>query len=451
MNAFEAKQFNLLQEVIGNMKYMSGLPTSVTDNINSTSFDFASSQRSEHPPVSGSVPLARSSADNISTRFVAEDHAGADWNFNAGGPSMQTSIPVGRRGHPGGRSGRRSPTKQSYRPAGEPSQNGAKESVPPGTSAFDADQWSQKIGSEHFAPNVAASPVRPIRPVKKTRTIHATAGTAGLVEEETPSSGEDHSRSGATSAGPTTGLDSPNAMDIDPPIVEVNEVRPMNGARNIPVEPSRPDWRAGEGIDAQSEPSSAFVGQPPKFPADSSKGSEDQEDLRASFADFNNVAPFAETPTGLGSFSDMKSNLPFDSKPSARAPVRRPRKTGTPVMPKAPTAPRPPLALTVRGAKAWESWPAYVEIFGQYLNDWADYNNKFVDHFAARRSEVEKQRRAGFSWLSVRDDTGIRQYMNWQEEDQVIRSAWDTASKDHDQSIRDFNALREKMKVNMAA
>ncbi|KAG4218211.1 hypothetical protein PC116_g33309, partial [Phytophthora cactorum] len=170
-----------------------------------------------------------------------------------------------------------------------------------------------------------------------------TAGTAGLVDEEESEGWQEVHRSSTGSA--QTNMDTATAMDIDsPPSEKANDtpkVSQMNGARKIPVEPHREEWRAGnvngvrtkstspardgdpaKGSMAQSAPpNTASIPAANPFVAQHG-GSEDTDEFRTTFSDFKKVEPFADpAPRGLGDFGDLKTTLPFQSMPSEQIPL----------------------------------------------------------------------------------------------------------------------------------
>lgn len=314
-----------------------------------------------------------------------------------------------------------------------------------------------------------------------------------------------------------SGFASPVAMDIDsPPAVEpvsfngvgtADAARPVgssgtdtaggaplsspdpqvNGARNIPVEPTRPEWRAGDVNKAATTSAAAAAGaagasaaasSAPKTAAsninvNNNVGSEDSEEFRATLSDIHKVEPFAENTsgiqgnagTGLGSLGDLQNNLPFESKAAsasmsmqqaagssaARAARSRSRSSRKNIsFPKAPVAPHPPPALGVPGLQPSASaWDKYVSEFRHYMLEWAAFNKRYVDHFQARCHEIEMQRRDGdFSWLTSADgdNNGINRYLDWMEQDEEVRARWSVACSGHDLEVRKFMAYRERMR-----
>ncbi|EON98911.1 hypothetical protein UCRPA7_5579 [Phaeoacremonium minimum UCRPA7] len=404
--------------------------------------------------------FTRNSAESINTRFVDQEQANSNWQFNAGGvESDGTTRPTPPRSRSSGRLGRRSPFRTQSRQASfvDPAET---DKTPTKQGSFDAEEWSQKINPEIFVPQqtqrTSVSPTRAARAAtKKGRPVRQTMGTAGMVDEEESSSGPDDRTRPATAASHLAGqpqsTNSPSAMDIDSPPVQPPVKPQTNGARNIPVEPSRPDWRAGV-VDGVKEDAKAPPVIPPSFAANAG-GSEDSEEFRASFADFRKVEPFAEKATGLNSFGDLKSNLPFESKASSRPPLKKQKPKQTKLtLPHPPEAPRPPPTLAVPSLKTNPTaWQKYIEAFHQYMRDWHVYNTKFVEHFHAREVEIQRVKTLNdFSWLDSRDNSGIQEYLAWAEQDRQVRDQWTNACNNHEQHVREFMAHREKMKVELA-
>lgn len=420
--------------------------TSNTDN-NAHSFDF---QYADKPFKPDPNRFTRNSADNINTRFVADEGDATNWQFNAGSPISETGRPAMPRSKSGSRINRKPPFHAQ--PAQVPFVEPANGNVPPQNSSFNPEEWSEKIGPQIFqAPGQTqkANTIRPIRnPSKKPKPVRMTAGTAGMVDSDENSSGQEDvpQKAPAPSQPPSpasadandhNGIASPNAMDIDNPLE-------ANGVRNIHVEPSRPEWRAGDGKGMTPEVKPAPGSQPGAAPPVG--GSEDSEEFRTTFADLKNVEPFAQPSTGLESFGDLKSNLPFPSSASGQAPIQtslpKPIKLDLPEPPKPPSPP-PPLA--VQGLKPSAiSWQNYVGDFYKYLTEWHAYNTKFSDHFRTRNVEIHKKL-ANPNWVESRDGAGIQEYVRWAEEDRQVRAKWTEACNDHEMHVRLYAAHRDRM------
>jgi hypothetical protein len=453
-----------------------------TEKLNSFSFPIKPDTFTETSAEPN--PFTRSSADDINTRFV-NDEAANKWQFSAGGASAD---PLSKpRAQSGSRVGRRSPMKR-------PGMQRNKESfddteAPPETSAsgFDASNWDGEFGSEHFAhkPTVgtSASPTRAGRhPSRKAKSVRPTMGNAGMVfEDSTTSSSDEGAKWRGRRAEPKTSADSPNAMDIDPPLEQSapttgstpsTPVKPTFGPkvttaaattaaaaalaanslgekqppvpRNIPVEPSRPEWRAGTVHGTGDSTKFNASTEPATEPNVNAAGSEDSEEFKASFSDLRNVAPFAQQATGL-SMGDLGSSLPFESRPSARIPIKKEKAVPNLNFPKPPDAPRPPPTLAVPALKPnANTWKQYVDEFAAYVNRWEDFNKQVVSHFVAR-GEVVDQRRPinGHGFLS---DAGLEEYLNWMEQDKDVRKKWSEACHEHELRLKEFVAFRHRMK-----
>lgn len=430
-------------------------------------------------PTSPQNRFMRKSADSINTRFVADEFVGADWKFHAGGgPTEDAFLAAKQRAHAKARPGRQSPIKTR-----SPTKDGLNfgqgstsdpELRNPGSqpqqtqSAFNAAQWTE-IGPEAFVPQTprgaTASPTKLNRPMKKSKHVKMTAGTAGMVDEDDSSSNEEKTR-----PGPSTGFtgnnsvptptDSPIAMDIDtPPNEPAPPVPQPKTARAIPLEPSKPEWRPGfvAGVPtAESKPMPPPVPPHPDRPGSANNpirlGSEDTEDLMAGsniFANFKNVAPFAPTvPAGLESMGDLGSAIPFPSKAATRLAVDKEKDTSRPLpFPPVPKSPRPPTVLAISHLKPpADAWQKYVHEFRAYAEEWADFNARVTAHFEARKNLIEQSRlKTGFSWIEARGDAGIRKYLEWIEEDKIVRQKWMAACEAHELRVREFLKYREKM------
>lgn len=232
-------------------------------------------------------------------------------------------------------------------------------------------------------------------------------------------------------------------MDIDTPPSEPSAPQ-TNGARNINVEPTKPEWRAGNVNGVNPEPK---LGDNLKIPTKNpnAAGSEDSEDfLKPMFSEFRNVEPFAQRATGLDSFADLSSNLPFPSRPAAKVPLahERPERGPTPI-PSPPTAPRPPPGLMIPGTKlSAPDWLTYAREFENYLRQWFDYNKMMTGHFSARQNQNERK---GLGWVNMRSDAGTREYLRALEDDKQIRQRWMAACDSHELHFREFQKHRDWM------
>lgn len=387
-----------------------------------------------HTPTD-SHRFTRNSTDNINTRFVAEEDA--NYQFSAGSPVADDGRPAMPRNKSGSRLGRTPFSAQAPQNpfAQTPSNNSAQ------SGSFDPAEWSEKIYPSIFeAPTPPQkTPVPNSRPMRKPskKPVRMTAGTAGMVDMDESSSGQDDIYKESTTSRRASGVGingsaSPIPMDVDPPVHDVA----ANGVRNIPVTPSRPEWRAGD------------VGLGIKVDAKPVGGSEDTEEFKASFADLRNVEPFAQRATGLDSFGDLRSNLPFPSAASGQIPVRKPvahkeKQINLPMPPKPPASPAalgPSLGLKPSAA----TWKKYMDNFAQYMEEWHTYNARFIEHFAARKVQVQ-QKLSNLDWISSKDDSGLAEYNSWEEQDHLVRDEWVAACNNHEIHTRGFMINRQKM------
>lgn len=506
LSPFEQKQYRILECLITNrdapVSALKTKPHQTTphnhkpldeeklsaNEESSTSFTFNLDDDAFAPDSPGTSRFRKSnSADGINTTFV-KDESSATWQFSAGsgnyGPIPQS------RSQSTSKSGRRSPIKRRPVPSANVPDIGAQ--VPPNATGFDAESWSTKFGPQTFVlRHSSTSPTRKGQQkgpgnTKKKGTTKPLTGNAAIVDD---SSEDDlYKWTGRKTDPKPATVDSPQAMDIDPPsnaspsrsriptpppLVPTapavastaasaaapsgNPPAPQSRsqsqppsqphpvvARNIPVEPSRPEWRPGNvtGLGQMYEQPEERKEIPVTF-----KGSEDSEEFRATFEDLKNVAPFAQPKAGLKSFTELKDNLPFESQASAELHIDVPHAHPL-VFPEAPIAPKLPPTVAVEGIKPnVASWTKYLEEFESYLRRWDLFNSQVVDHFATRKSNISHARGSkGYSFLGARGDSDILEYHNWLEQDNGVRQRWQAACEEHELRFREFMAFREKMK-----
>ncbi|KAL6807705.1 hypothetical protein GGI42DRAFT_253941 [Trichoderma sp. SZMC 28013] len=506
LSPFEQKQFSILKHLITNRDAPVSAPKTQphhstpcnhkpldeeklsANEVSPTSFSFNIDDDAFAPDSPGKSRFRKSnSTDGINTTFV-KDQSSATWQFSAGsgnyGPIPQS------RSQSTSKSGRRSPIKRRPVPSANVPDIGAQ--APPNATGFDAESWSTKFGPQTFVPrpatpNSSGSPTRLGRAnTRKTRTTKPLAGNAAIVDD---SSEDDlYNWPGRKTDAKAATVDSPQAMDIDPPsnaspsrsriptppplvptaptvastatsatapsvIPPAPQSRSQSQppsqphpvvARNIPVEPSRPEWRPGNvtGLGQMYEQPEERKEIPVTF-----KGSEDSEEFRATFEDLKNVAPFAPPKAGLKSFTELKDNLPFESQASAELHIDVPHPHPL-VFPEPPIAPKLPPTVAVDSIKPnVASWTKYLEEFESYLRRWDLFNSQVVDHFATRKSNISHARGSkGYSFLGARGDSEILEYHNWLEQDNGVRQRWQAACEEHELRFREFMAFRERMK-----
>ena len=452
------------------------------------------------------------SSESINTTFT--DHAAEeDWNFNANvgnevfgaGAAKHNGSPSGwpersslKNSKPG--LGTQSMGPTFAQPQHAESQKPAEVHFagPKQVAGFDANDWQSKMKQDFFKPPQAPAPsTSPVRgrsgTNKKTKPVRQTqfdgfipaqndSGFAAVGNSEEP-----------TNAGSPMDMD----MDIDasPPPAPAAK----SSARNIPVEPNRPEWRPGNPdvpnggsassastpsktapaateTAAQPQPFKAYVPRPGKkdesnigtpgltqAPLGSEKskpmglGSEDTDELRASFSDLRHTEPFQPVPpSGLGSFGDLKTNLPFESRASASVNLdQNPVLKAPPRPPEAPRAPSIPVTLSTlpnrsipspeAKARVRSEWKIFVEQFASYLDQWRVY----TAHVLSFLSGVENEMLAssltghGYGWLDVdRDDSITKLYQTVLNDVHSVKSAWKGAEMIHLQAINEVAVMR---------
>ncbi|KAL7922364.1 hypothetical protein ACQKWADRAFT_293243 [Trichoderma austrokoningii] len=450
------------------------------------SFNFSVDADTFVPDAPGSAQFRKStSVDGINTNFVKDNNnTSAPWQFSAGSGDND-SLPQSRSQSTNKADGRRSPIRR--RPVATPKAPSFATQATPSSTTFDPEQY--KFEPQMFAPR-PSTPSKPVSPTRSNRAgtkkapktpkpMGSNSNNATMVENESDEGNyagrgrNAQPKAAAAAAAATVG--SPQAMDIDsplsaspsaatpistpPPLVPVTPaatsapIVPPHAhhqhhspvARNIHVEPSRPEWRAGyvTGLGQAQRPSEERKDIPIN-----SKGSEDSEEFRATFEDFKNVAPFAPPKPGLKSFTELKDNLPFESQASAELHLDVPAQSTQLELPDPPLAPGLPLMVEGGAKPSLSVWIKYLEEFEGYLRRWDIFNSQVVDHFATRKANISNARvTKGYSFLGFRGDTDVLEYRNWVEQDNGVRRMWLAACEDHETRLREFMAFREKMKM----
>lgn len=449
------------------------------DKISSNSFSMPVDDETFASPSPKHPKLSTNNVDGINTRFVNEDEADA-WQFSAGG--SEQSSPTKPRPPPGSRPGRRSPLKRPTIPRSETS-SAASESANP-EPVFDSEGWSKEFGPHTFQPPPPQpKPASPTRSLRGNSKKGRSAKPSGIPPVDNDSSSEEEELAWpgrkAQQGGPVA-AESPQAMDIDSPPAKPEAPRTTlprqteapSEARNINVEPSRPEWRPGNGEGVNGEvrsttppmpppmpppmmpptapsmaPPNAAPARPPKVPFNANAaGSEDSEEFMANFSDLKSVPPFAKQASGLRSFEDLKDTLPFESRPSGKGPMTIPKPKSL-LFPTPPVAPTLPM-VAINGRKPHiAAWEKYVAEFDEYLHHWDIFNETVLSHYTTRQNHISNFRKTkGYSFLGARSDADILTYFNWVQQDQEVRKKWTDASEEHEQKIREFMAFRIKMK-----
>lgn len=442
-----------------------------------SSFNFSLDDDTFVPDAPGTAQFRKStSVDGINTNFV-KDNTSTTWQFSAGSGDND-SLPQSR-SQSTNKTDRRSPIRR--RPVATAMAPNFGTQATSNSTRFDPEQY--KFEPQMFAPR-PGTPSKPGSPTRKNgkrvpRTPKPMSKDSSAAMVDDGSDDDHYDWRGRNTQPKAATVGSPQAMDIDSPLTASPSATPISTppplmpttpsvtstpipvpapivpphthhqhhspvARNIHVEPSRPEWRPGNvtGLGQAQRQSEERKEIPINF-----KGSEDSEEFRATFEDFKNVAPFAPPKPGLKSFTELKDNLPFESQASAELHLHDPSQPQQLELPDPPLAPG--LPLIADGAKPSVSvWTKYLEEFEGYLRRWDIFNSQVVDHFATRKANISNARISkGYSFLSVRGDTDVLEYYNWVEQDNGVRRIWLAACEEHEIRFREFMAFREKMKM----
>jgi hypothetical protein len=259
-----------------------------------------------------------------------------------------------------------------------------------------------------------------------------------------------------------------DAMDIDtpPPLErteETSQAPKVNGARKYSTEPYRADWRAGDvngasakavgSISGTNGTKDIFSGTNSAQPAvgvtnpfsSQHGGSEDTDEFRTTFTEFKGVEPFTDPkPSGLKSFTDLKSTLPFESKPSEQIPVDIKPPPGPLEFPSPPVAPRLPPTMGVAGIRPnISSFRKYSQDFYNYMDKWEAFHNKVIAHFATRQEEFKLRRqRRGANWL----EDGARDYLTELDQDLDVQRKHADACAEHRKRVAEFVEFRDRVR-----
>ena len=440
----ELRQHNVLDTLIENagQKTTPGKDQKTTKNANSSRADKFYSYSFNLDNSGGSQPQKskNTSSENIDTMF-ANNQNGA-WQFTAGGSNATTGSVS--RARSAGAARRRSPNARPSMPQMAASDSG--QPGPRSEGGFNAENWANKFGSQTFTPQPTGSPTKSTRTVpKKTRSMTSASTQPESVTILDSSDDEDNikwpGRKGQTNN--TTG--SPQAMDIDTPPPSAGAQK--NGARSIPVEPTRPEWRSGDLDSANGNPEQKGIEiEVPK----ANQGSEDMDEFAANFAEFKNVPPFAQQASGFKSMNDLKDNLPFESKPSEQIPIEKEKTNGFQPLafPSAPEAPRLPPTMAIAGIKpTGGAWDKYVRDFEEYMREWDAFDKQVTDHFTARLADVQRIRdQKGYAFLRSRGGEACIEYYNAVRQDNDVREKWHQACGEHERHLKEFLDFRERMR-----
>ncbi|KAJ2894809.1 hypothetical protein MKZ38_007206 [Zalerion maritima] len=471
---------------IKNPKVASKTPSSGPTNPNNLAYSRFSFHmddeifKSTSPPKH---PFASQSAEDVNTTAFRTSDEGYSFSANT---ETGNSGATKHRASSGSRAGRRSPLKKSrsgassefvgrmYSGGQEKPDEAHAQSPNVSTSRFDPKEWSNKIKPDIFNPPPAHAPsTSPTR----GRSGTTKRGKRPVTVEEQADIQNDEGFSSSSSIAEPTSAGSPMDMDIDTPPADKTThppTRSTSTARNIPVEPSRPDWRSGDhngettnGNKSRVASTAGTPSKPPTSPAATpgsranpitAGGSEDTDDLKASFSELRHTEPMQQPkPSGLGGWDDVKSSLPFQSRanPNLHG-VERPPALKLPNAPDmhAPTPPVLPASLNLNNSNPVASiktadWMGYMAAFASYLENWTRYERRIIEYLTQAQRELDDHQitGTGYGWLRPEsDDAIIKAYDVLSRDEQDVRERWTMAGRTHREALREVRFLRERIR-----
>ena len=186
--------------------------------------------------------------------------------------------------------------------------------------------------------------------------------------------------------------------------------------------------------------------------------------------ELSNVAPFKPSDTGLEDLKDFHTTLPFESKASPARPSQAMSNGIAFSSLKALNLPKPPKdVIPPLENVSQEAWIRYTGEMSGYMHDWHIFNQKMLDHFAARQAQLDMTLMS--NWMSALGDgpsgeeisrkiqvdhtinaapkakAGYAAYRQWMEEDMRVREWWNVACERHQQAVIELGRVRERAKL----
>jgi len=323
------------------------------------------------------------SAENISTKFTPEDW---DGKFEAGADYFKPEVK--KRTQSTSRPRGRSPVK--IRPVdtkfAQPRVESETPIESPGGTKFSAEEWNETFKPQTFMPTTMPPPPRTATTPSRKRTgptIRPTMGTAAVVDDS-ETSDEKPLFNGRKNMHSMAS--SPEPMDVDTP----------PATNTVPQYATTPNCHLRVNTEPQKRAASTSASQSPT----------DTEGLKVNFDDLK--------------IQDLMSTLAL------------------------PTPPQPP-ALPIdteyeRPSRA--SYEDYLKRYAKYMGEWDVFNSKYLLHMVARRRQNDnlKDRR----WT---DRNGTEIYRLGLKEDQAVLKRWGEMQEMHEQIVKAFVVMRERMKT----
>jgi hypothetical protein len=367
------------------------------------------------------------SEDSINTSFVPEQWAG---DFTSNNVFAAAQAATGRKSATPSRKSSRNLRQQSrtstahetFTPQdqAEPALDPTMPSPPPPPAKYSPEEWAKHFQDATWAfdPNTLRTS-SPGKPESKTasRSNSAAVRKGSRVANKIPVNTPKPATVADEVDESATRTQSPDVMDVDDaPPASVPQASTAQEPRIYPVNTTQLRQNDSEANKRQSTGFNIKL-----------------DDLSAAVD---------SQPHGLDGLSDISSTLPFTSKASTTIPTFTPQNL---VLPPLPRAPSTPTKLTRA------SWSTYCTTFSLYLDKFNTYNAVIVKHFASRQELAAKVVKAGIRALEAVGEAstgeGFMSYAQAVKEDERVREHWNVGCERHGEAVREFEAVRERVRV----
>lgn len=384
-------------------------------------------------PFFAKPPLNSQNSDEIDVKFSP---AGEPPQFKAGGESS-TSPTKGTPGNPISLDDLEEDDFPKSPLSANPSDATSESKIPPppqGPACFFPNDWHHRYR--------AASRSRSRNPSQKrtgtSRTGSMSSGrrqVPGRNANLHPTLDEDgdevpqwHNPATESASSSRVGSEG-SAMDIDPVLTPASAGDPQQPAHKEEP-PSAP-------LDTSQRPTQQGPTLPPRTAAPAPAS---DEPTNLNMGNLRNTKPLAAGAGGLSDVGDLRSTLPFESRPAPTKPNFE-KVTQVSQMPKPPKAPTPPSKLNRT------TWDLFIREMNRYMSNWSNYNNVMLSHFHARQ-EVQSQMSPG--WMEAQGDGDYNAYLESVAEDMKVHKFWEVACDNHLANMKTLGQVRQAMKAEIS-
>ena len=190
-------------------------------------------------------------------------------------------------------------------------------------------------------------------------------------------------------------------------------------------------------IDTKTPPAGPTTAIPAQKSPRNSDSRQPDPDTHLNMKDLRNIAPFAPTNSnGIRDLNDLSTPLPFTSKAASTLPSEGLHVHKLTL----PQPPKPPRSPNTSGLRK-EDWERYLGWISRYMSEWTAFNNRMLQHFAARQYSVQNELPKG--WLEGIGGMGLSRYMSWMDEDDRVRTHWDCSIEKHKVAMAEFQRVKK--------